>query len=83
MPIEYFKDVGNYVSGLTSKFIDFLSEMGYVTPSLTSKIVSLLIIIGAIYVIVHFVTAMKKPLKWIILGLLGLLGLSILSTFIP
>lgn len=74
--------VGDYVAGLTQKVINFLDSKGIFTSSLTAKLITILIILSGIFVVIKFLNALSKPMKYVIIAILAFLIFSILFTFI-
>jgi len=80
--MEILNQIGNFVSGISQDFLDYIAGLGYLTSPTTAKLTSILVILGLVYLVLHFVTAIKKPIKWGIIIIAGLLVISVLSTFI-
>ncbi len=75
-----FSLVGEKASIITEKSIELLSNVGVNVSS--TKILNLIIILSLIYLTISVINISKKPLKWAIIILLGILGVStIISMF--
>lgn len=79
--LEQLKPVGDYVTQITQKILE-LVPAEYLTRPETAKIISLLVIVGLIYGVLKFVTSLEKVVKITIVGLLILLALSVIATFV-
>lgn len=79
---DILNSIGEGVSGATNKIISFLANQGIITSPTTSKILSILLILLISYLILHFASSLKTPVKILIYILSGILIVSIASTFI-
>lgn len=79
---EVLNYIGNKVSEATQKILQLMNDSGIITSSTTSKFVSILLILGLSWLVVHFFAGLKKPIKVGIIIVSSLLIISIISTFI-
>lgn len=78
---EIFNFIGENVSLLTNKILTTLNDSGIITSLITAKLISLLLILGVTWVILHVFQNIKTPVKVLIYIVSGLLIVSILITF--
>ena len=74
--------IGNKISEVTQWAILNLSNLGLKTTVTTAKILNMLILSLLLYITIKFIHFMRKPLKWVIVILLGLMVASIIISFI-
>ena len=70
--------VGEGVSGFMTGVIQFLSKLGLNLSTEQGKLLNMIIVIALLYICARFV---EKPLKYLLMGLLGLLIISIGLSF--
>ncbi|MEK6885049.1 MAG: hypothetical protein AABY22_35785 [Nanoarchaeota archaeon] len=75
--------IGDFVSSITEKILSFIQDMGLITSPATAKIITILIVALIAYLILHFVSSLKTPVRVIIYILTGLLIISVLISFFP
>lgn len=72
--------IGEKSSLLTETVLSYLNELGINITA--SKLLNLVLILGLLYTVISVIDIAKKPLKWVIIILLSILGLStLLSMF--
>ena len=69
--IDKLTEVGNYISSKTSSLIAFASNQ---TPA---KIISIILLLMVALVIIKLI---EKPIKWAIVGLIGILIFSVITS---
>lgn len=78
--LSNLQKIGNVFSELITKIIKYLSELGLNISKTSGKILGLVIVVGLLWVSVK---SIEKPLKWVFVSLLIILGVSIISSFLP
>lgn len=73
--------IGENVSLLTNKILTSFNESGIITSIFTAKLISILIILGISWVVLHIFSTMKTPVRVLIYIVSGLLIISIVMTF--
>ena len=73
--------IGEKVSGVTQKTLEFMVERGIFTSPTTSKIITILIVLVLSYLTIHFAKGLQKPIKWGIIITAIVLILSVLFSF--
>jgi hypothetical protein len=75
--------IGESVPKFTRKGLEFIQDQGFVTNNVTAKLLSVLIVLGASYLILHFGQSIKPALKWTIkIVAIILIGSIIFASFI-
>ena len=82
MVIETLKKIGSLADSIGEKILELIPPKLLESPT-SAKILSVLIYALMVYVVLHFATAIRKPIAYIIVILLALLIISIITTFIP
>lgn len=71
---EYLANSGDYIGGIASKIISFISAQGLkITPTI-SKLITILIFLSVIFLIMK---VMQKPIKYAIVVILIILSVAI------
>lgn len=73
--------LGNKVSEVTQWIIVQISNWGVKTTATTARLINILLFSLLLYIVVKFVTFARRPLKWLIVGILGILIISIGISF--
>ena len=74
------KPIGDWFSDLMTRFIQYLSEIGINISTSQGKIINFILLLGIAYFIIK---TMERPLKWILVGAILILAVSIITTFFP
>lgn len=77
-----FEWIGNTVSFWTQKTISYISQFGVNISQTQSKIINLLLILGFLYLIIKVISIPKTMLKYGIITLLIVLGISVILSLI-
>lgn len=81
MEISFLGEWGEKISGLMTKGINFLGELGINITDAQGKIVNLVLILVLLYIVIKVIEIPKRLIKWGIIILLGVLALSIVFSF--
>lgn len=78
--LNVLPSIGETFSGWMTNLIQFLSNIGLNISATSGKILNIFIVIGLLWISAKTI---EKPLKYLAIGLLVVLLVSILSSFIP
>jgi len=79
--VETLKPIGDFVSSLTKKVLELIpSEL--IASETTSRIITIFIYVGIIWALLKFAGSLSKAVKVVLIGLLALLIISVISTFL-
>jgi len=73
--------IGTKVSSLTQNTLSVMNDAGIITSPTTAKLISILLILLVSWLVVHFFSGLKKPIKILIIGFSAILIISILLSF--
>ena len=75
------KEVGDKSANISEPIIQKLLNLGLEVSNVSAKLINLIVVVALIWLLIKFSGFMNKPIKWILIILLGLLGISILVSF--
>lgn len=80
---EIIKTIGDKIPEWTNLVLTKIEESGLTANNISARLISILIILGIVWIVLHLVSGIKKPLTWVIkIAAIVLIVSIIISTFI-